>query len=225
MLPLSVQIKMLGHLPVKHFLPLVRVNVGTAFSAVPARKITRLKINTCNTTVLPWLQLARNAFLVYLPSLPLARVWVWIDLIKHKPGWELAEGAGVGVERRRSGWVCPALRRFVQLFSLVLPHWELSGLNPAPHQAPVLHLHGNDKEVETQGGRITAASGSWSWWFLLTYLCPPISSCIGELFFPSWPWKKRGELRKAVIFPAKYRTFWFSAGDCHGFDAKFSLRA
>lgn len=32
-----------GHLPVKHFLPLVCVSVITAFSAMPARKITRLK--------------------------------------------------------------------------------------------------------------------------------------------------------------------------------------
>lgn len=36
---------MLGYLPVKHIL------LATAFSAMPARKITKLKINMCNSTV------------------------------------------------------------------------------------------------------------------------------------------------------------------------------
>lgn len=141
---------MLGRLPVKHFLPLVCVNVGTAFSAMPATKITRLKINTCNTTVLRWPQLASNAFLIYLPSLPLAWVWERIDVIKHEPGWSWQKGwtwgwkgdgcDGSVVRRSALGSFSPS---FCPVGSLLV--WTQHRL-----RAAVPHLHGSDKDgVET----------------------------------------------------------------------------
>lgn len=43
------------------------------------------------------LQLARNAFLICLLSLPLAGVWERVDLIKHKCCWDLAVGVRTGM--------------------------------------------------------------------------------------------------------------------------------
>lgn len=213
MFPLRVQIKMLGHLPVKHFLPLVRVNVGTAFGGMPARKITRLKINTCNTTVLQWLQLARNAFLIYLPSLPLAWVWEWIDLIKHKPCWELAEGVSLG---QGMGWlwrVCPALQCFsTRLFPLFAPLGAFSSKPRITLGLCASSLWNGKDGIETEWEDYCCL------WQLMLMVCaclhlhPPIPTCVGHFFFFSFV--KRGvDYWKLAFSLHKYRTSWFSAGD------------
>jgi len=195
---------MLGHLPVKHFLPLVCVNVGTAFSAMPARKITRLKINTCNTTVLRWLQLARSAFLICLPSLPLARVGsdktqAWLGAGRRG---ERGDGKGMVV----TGLSCATT--LCAAFPPRVPHRKPSCPNPASHEGSCASLPW-ERQISCRNRMgelllpLTAAADG---------LCLPTSPnsylrCRFFFFLTSSPCKKRGILLKADVFPAQIQNF------------------